>query len=121
MLKVLPGNEEELEHVKAVINRGLGLIRDATLLFCEETAIRNNVESYDFHVDEISLPSSWDHFRTALMDSRTTLAHNRYLRWYRNGFRGKKRSRPRGSLAGTSSNANDSSNKRRAKGKRRVG
>jgi hypothetical protein len=110
-----------MEHVKAVINRGLSLIRDATLCFYEETAVRNNVESYDFHVDKISLPLSWDHFCTTLMDLRTTLAHNRYLHWYRNGFRGKKRSHPHGSLAGTSSNANDSSNKRPAKGKRRVG
>ncbi|KAG6377813.1 hypothetical protein JVT61DRAFT_14587 [Boletus reticuloceps] len=90
---VLPGKEKDMEHVKVVVNKGLDLIRAYLIRFCEEAAARSDEDPHIAGLSQsITLPNSWDHFSTALLDARTITAHDRYMRWYKCSFRGKKRS-----------------------------
>lgn len=90
--------------------------------FCEEAALRSGVNGYPTSLAQpISLPTSWDHFRTALIDARTVTAHDRYVRWYKDSFRGKKRTCSGSSLVTSNSSveAGSAGNKRIANGERR--
>jgi hypothetical protein len=82
-----------MDHVRAVMNRGLELIRSYFIRFWGEAAARSGVEADLTSLETpITLPRSWDHFRSAFDDARNKIAHDRYMRWYKETFRGKKRS-----------------------------
>jgi hypothetical protein len=81
-----------MEHVRAVVNRGLDLIRTYLIRFCEDAAARSGEELNVAGLSQpITLPNSWDRFKTAFFDAREITAHDRYMRWYKHWFRGTKR------------------------------
>ena len=80
-----------MDHMKRILNKGLELIRLDMVQFCEEIARINGIMLDATGMNaQISLPTSWDHFHTALIDAKMVTAHKRYMQWYKSSFRGKK-------------------------------
>ncbi|KAI5982867.1 hypothetical protein EDD15DRAFT_2202465 [Pisolithus albus] len=87
----LPGNKN-LDHFDRLLNKGLEMIRLDIMWFCQEIAICHNLPAdYSGLEKSICLPPSWDHFHSALVNAREITAHARFMHWYKDSFRGKKR------------------------------
>ncbi|KAI5981021.1 hypothetical protein EDD15DRAFT_2362381 [Pisolithus albus] len=87
----LPG-KKNLDHFDRLLNKGLEMIWLDIMRFCQEIAIRHNLPADYLGLEKsICLPPSWDHFRSALVNAREITAHARFMRWYKDSFRGKKR------------------------------
>ncbi|KAG6373598.1 hypothetical protein JVT61DRAFT_6249 [Boletus reticuloceps] len=80
-----------MEHVEEIVNKGLAQIRTAIM-----EMYHNLCEQFQIPVDAslfampIVLPTTWNHFCSALTDAKLHCAFNHYQTWYMDTFRGEK-------------------------------
>ncbi|KAI6001508.1 hypothetical protein EDC04DRAFT_2611976 [Pisolithus marmoratus] len=86
----LPRNKN-LDHFDRLLNKGLEMIQLDIIQFCQEIAMCHNLPvDYSGLEEPICLPSSWDHFCSALGNAGEITTHALYMHWYKDLFRGKK-------------------------------
>ncbi|KIJ21097.1 hypothetical protein PAXINDRAFT_152766 [Paxillus involutus ATCC 200175] len=87
----LPGNVN-MDRVQILLNKGFELIKSSLVSFCKEIdpdADCTNLEQLD-----ATLPPTWDHFLGGLANAAQITAHQCYITWYQDSFRGVKQSPP---------------------------
>ncbi|KIK92378.1 hypothetical protein PAXRUDRAFT_26731 [Paxillus rubicundulus Ve08.2h10] len=87
----LPGNVN-MDHVQILLNKGFELIKNSLISFCKE--INPDTDCTNLEQLDSALPPTWDHFLGWLANATQIIAHQCYIAWYQDSFRGIKRSSP---------------------------
>ncbi|KAF9234297.1 hypothetical protein BU15DRAFT_79184 [Melanogaster broomeanus] len=85
----LPGNVN-MDRVQILLNKGFELIKNSLVSFCKE--IDPDADCTHLEQSDAALPPTWDHFLGGLANAAQITAHQRYITWYQDSFRGVKRS-----------------------------
>ncbi|KIJ18417.1 hypothetical protein PAXINDRAFT_8664 [Paxillus involutus ATCC 200175] len=87
----LPG-DVNMDRVQIMLNKGFKLIKNSLVSFCKE--IDPDADCTNLEQSDATLPPTWDHFLGGLANATQITAHQCYIAWYQDSFRGVKRSSP---------------------------
>ncbi|KIJ07891.1 hypothetical protein PAXINDRAFT_18944 [Paxillus involutus ATCC 200175] len=93
----LPANTG-MDRVEAMLNQGFNMIKKSLAKFCQNImAASASASASPFNLTQhesrvVALPSCWGGFTNELRLGAEVTGHQRYLKWFRDSFRGKKRS-----------------------------
>jgi hypothetical protein len=79
-----------MDRVQTLLNKGFKLIKNSLVSFCKE--IDPDADCTHLEQSDAALPPTWDHFLGGLANAAQITAHQRYITWYQDSFRGVKRS-----------------------------